>query len=111
MKLRTINYLYPSTVWQEAICIQISDLFEGGFINWFINAVPTSVGERSLPGVHKSAKRQDGPVLLFQDDCLNLWSEMNQVGLVSCQSAIVEKNPIWDHLSRDCHVWQKKKMT
>lgn len=30
------------------------------------------IGERSLPGVHKSAERRDGPGLLFLDDCLNL---------------------------------------
>lgn len=52
---------------------------KGDLLTMIYKCSTTSVGERSLPGVHKSAKRQDGPVLLFQDDCLNLWSEMNQV--------------------------------
>lgn len=35
MKLRTIKLpLIYLQLWQEAICIQISDLFEGGFINY-----------------------------------------------------------------------------
>lgn len=48
---------------------------------------------------------------LFESVIRNEPSKINVIDLMSCQSAIVEKNPIWDHLSRDCHVWQIKKMT